>query len=178
MNAARRIEQPDVPMLEMEADIEIVNRMLGTDYPLATRSYDLPADPLVEWNRRMGNDMVYLSHIWRVGRREHVDEAGRIHYIDGTIKSLDDLEDLWFPNLDEKRARLEAVLEAVDGTGMGLVVGAQGAAFTSTAAIGYNDLCMATIDSPDFVIEVQKRLHSYVMRDAVHDIVFASNTIS
>jgi uroporphyrinogen decarboxylase len=165
MNAARHIEQPDVPMFEMEADIEIVNRMLGTEYPLATRSYDLPADELVEWNRRMGNDMVYLSHIWRVGRREHVDDAGRVHYIDGTIKSLVDLEDLWFPNLDEKRERLEAVLKAVEGTGMGLVVGAQGAAFTSTAAIGYNDFCMATIDSPDFVIEVQKRLHDYVMRE-------------
>ena len=165
MNAVRRIEQPDVPMFEMEADIEIVNRMLGTDYPLATRSYDLPADQLVEWNRRMGNDMVYLSHIWRVGRREHIDEEGRIHYIDGTIKSLDDIEELWFPDLDEKRARLEAVLEAVDGTGMGLVVGAQGAAFTSSAAIGYNDFCMATIDSPDFVLEVQKRLHRYVMQE-------------
>ena len=165
LNAARHIEQPDIPLFEMEADIEIVNRMLGTDYPLATRSYDLPADQLVDWNRRMGNDMVYLSHIWRVGRREQVDAAGRVHYIDGTIKSRDDLDKLWFPNLDEQRARLEAVLAAVDGTGMGLVVGAQGAAFTSSAAIGYSDFCLATIDTPDFVIEVQKRLHDYVMRE-------------
>jgi uroporphyrinogen decarboxylase len=165
LNAVHHLEQPEIPLFEMEADIEVVNRMIGTDYPLATRSYDLPADQLVEWNLLMGNDMVYLSHIWRVGRREHIDDAGRVHYVDGTIKSPADLDGLWFPDLDEKRARLEAVLAAVEGTSMGLVVGAQGSAFTSTAAIGYNDFCMATMDAPDFVLEVQERLHDYVMRE-------------
>ena len=75
INAARHIEQSEIPLFEMEADAAIVNRMLGTDFPLSTRSYDLPVSDLVEWNRLMGNDMVYLSHIWRVGRREQTDES-------------------------------------------------------------------------------------------------------
>jgi len=79
---------------------------------------------------------------------------------------------------DASKERFMNAARHIDGTGMGLVVGAQGADFTSTAAIGYNDFCVTTIDSPDFVVEVQKRLHSYVMRDAVHDIAFAPNTIS
>ena len=125
INAARHIEQSEIPLFEMEADAAIVNRMLGTDFPLSTRSYDLPVSDLVEWNRLMGNDMVYLSHIWRVGRREQTDDEGRIHYVDGMIKSPADLDKLWLPDLDEKRARLEEVLGAVEGTGMGLVVGEQ-----------------------------------------------------
>ena len=39
LNAVHHIEQPEIPLFEMEADIEVVNRMLGTDYPLGTRSW-------------------------------------------------------------------------------------------------------------------------------------------
>jgi uroporphyrinogen decarboxylase len=174
LDAVAFIERPDVPLFEMEADMGVVNAMLGTSHPLSMRSYDLPPDELVAWNRRMGNDMVYLSHIWRVGRKERTDESGRIHYIDGTIKSEADLDELWFPDLDEKRARLEAVLEALEGTGMGLVVGAQGAPFTSTAAIGYADFCLAVLECPDFVEEVQVRLHDYAMRELEMILAFSA----
>lgn len=165
LNAVRHIEQPEIPLFEMEADMDIVNHMLGSNHPLSMRSYDLSPSQLIEWNQRMGNDMVYLSHIWRVGRQERIDDKGRIHYVDGTIKSLDDIERIWFPDLSAVKRRLESVLEAIDGTGMGLVVGVQNAAFTSTTAIGYSDFCLATVDAPEFLVEVQKRLHEYVMRE-------------
>lgn len=164
LNAVRHIES-EIPLYEIDADMSIVNRLMDNNYPLSLHPFELPAADVVELNRRMGNDMVYFSHVWRVGRKEQPDAEGRRNYVDGEIKNKGDLESLWFPDLDEIERRLADLLEMIQGTRFGLVYGAQTAPFTSTAAIGYQDFCIYTIEKPELIHEVQKRLHEYVLRE-------------
>jgi len=165
MNAVKHIESEENSLFETDPDMKIVNRIMGRDFPISIHAYELSAEDNVELNRRMGNDMIYFSHIWRVGRKEKADAEGRIHYIDGEIKTEADLDRLWFPDLEAVERRLEALLNAVQGTGFGVVYGAQVAPFTSTTAIGYEDFCVFTIERPEFIHEVQKRLHEYVLKE-------------
>jgi len=165
LNAVRHIESEEIPLYEIDADMSIVNRMMEKDFPLSLHPCELPAADVVELNRKMGNDMVYFSHVWRVGRKEIADDEGRRHYVDGEIKDQGDLKSIWFPDLDGIERRLVNLLELIQGTRFGLVYGAQTAPFTSTAAIGYEDFCIYTIEKPEFIHEVQKRLHEYVLRE-------------
>ncbi len=159
------VESEEIPLFEFDPDIAVVNRMTGQNYPLSLHAFDLPAKDYVTLNRMMGNDMVYFSHMWRVGRRERKDADGRIHYVDGSIKTYADLDKLWLPELSGVERRLNELLEEIRDTGFGLVYGSQSALFTCATAIGFADFCVATIENPAFIEEVQKRLHEYCLRD-------------
>ncbi|MCK4591293.1 MAG: hypothetical protein KAT86_06025, partial [Candidatus Latescibacteria bacterium] len=100
MNAANHIESGEIPLFETDPDMKIVNQIMNRDFPMSVHAYELSAEDNVELNCRMGNDMIYFSHIWRVGRKEKADAEGRIHYIDGEIKTEADLDKLWFPDLE------------------------------------------------------------------------------
>jgi len=147
-DALRHVESEEIPLFEIDPDMAVVNRLMGRSYPLSLHMFDLPAADNVAVNREMGNDMVYFSHVWRVGRKERKDAEGRTHYVDGTIKTRADIDNLWFPDLSDVERRLNELLEAVRDTGFGIVYGAQTAPFTCATAIGYEDFC--------------------AMRDAVH----------
>ncbi len=165
LDAVAHRERPDTPLFEMEADILIVERMLGRCCNRSVHSFELPVEDVVEWNRRMGNDMVYFSHVWHLGRREQTDSDGRVHYIDGTMKTRDSLDDIALPDTDLLRRRLDALCETIDGTGFGLVCGTQNAGFTVPTAIGYQDFCLQTILDPGFILDFQKRVHAYALAE-------------
>jgi len=165
LDAVAHRERPDVPLFELEADILIVEQMLGKRCDRSLHSFELPIDEVVAWSRAMGNDMVYFSHVWHLGRKETTDTDGRVHYIDGTMKTRDALSDLVFPDMDRPRRRLDALCAAIDGTGFGLVCGAQNAGFTIPTAIGYQDFCLQTLLDPAFILDFQKRVHEYAMRE-------------
>jgi len=165
LNAVNHVEQQDIPLFEMEADIAIVRQMMGQDYDMALHSFELPIADVVEWNRRMGNDMVYLGHVWHLGRKEQTDADGRVHYVDGLMKDRDSLADITYPDLDSVRRRLDELFAEIDGTGFGVCHGAQTAGFTVPTAIGYGDFCMQTLMDPDFILDFQKRVHDYCMRE-------------
>jgi len=164
-NAVNHVESSEVGLFELEADIAIVNQIMGRRYDMALHSYELPADDCVEFNRRLGNDMIYFCHIWRLGRKEKIDAEGRIHYIDGTMKTPASLKDIWFPDMGETRRRLEELLSAVDGTGFGVMCGAQSADAVAATAIGFETFCLALYDNPGFVTDFQKRIHDYHLRE-------------
>ncbi|MCK5000646.1 MAG: hypothetical protein KAS23_13975 [Anaerohalosphaera sp.] len=165
LNAVNHIEADDVPFFEMEADIAIVCQIMDRQYDMSLHSFELPIDDVVEYNRRLGNDMVFLSHVWHLGRKEKTDTQGRVHYIDGTMKDINSLKNITFPDMDRIERRLEELLDAVDGTGFGVICGAQTAGFTVPTAIGYEDFCMKSILDPAFITEFQKRVHEYTMRE-------------
>ncbi len=165
LNAVRHTHSDEIPFFEMEFDIHVVNQLLGRHYDYGQHSFDLPARDYLELVRLVGNDMIYFSHVWRLGRKEMRDPQGRRHYVDGTMKDKSSLKDIWFPDLEDIRRRLEALLELIEGTGLGLVCGAQTAAFTVPTAIGYQDFCLATYTDPEFIQEFQKRVHEYCLRE-------------
>ncbi|NWG14341.1 MAG: hypothetical protein HXY20_12495 [Acidobacteria bacterium] len=165
LDAVRHVESEEIALFECDPDISQVNKILGKSFPLSLHAYDLPIPDYVELNCRMGNDMIYFYHVWRLGRKEKEDSSGRIHYIDGTMKTPDSLGEIWYPDLDQVRARLEELLNRIGGSGFGVVCGTQSASFTAATAMGIQDYWYQTIDNPGFVHEFQKRLHEYCIRE-------------
>jgi hypothetical protein len=165
LQALRHEESPELPLVEVDPDITVVNRILGRPFPHSLHAYELPPRDYVELNLRMGNDMVYFADIWRVGRREKTDAEGRIHYVDGLIKGPSDLGQIWFPDLDERRRHLEATLRALDGTGLGIVASNKSAPAVASAAVGLQDYLMLCVENPAFVHDLQHRLDEYSRRE-------------
>ncbi len=164
-NAINHIETKDVPILEIDPDMALVNKILGKDMPMHLHPFEMGAKDNIELNKRMGNDMVFFGHVWRVGRKEFSDEDGRIHYIDGNIKTREQLNEVWFPPLNKLEKRLEEHCRLVDGTGMGILCKAQTPTFTTMSAMGYTDFLMNTIMDPDFVYDFIKTIHEYCMKE-------------
>jgi len=165
LNAVRHVEQADIPLFECDPDISMVNKLLESEFPLSMHSYDLPIPDYVELNRRMGNDMIYFAHIWRLGRKERTDEHGRIHYIDGLMKTPECLKDINFPDLDRLERRLEELCRACERTGFGIVCATQPAPFVVATAMGIQDYWLATLDQPGFVHEFTKTVHDWCLRE-------------
>ena len=122
LDAARHIETAEIPLFEIGPDMALARQILGKDLPMDRLVYELPIPDYVELNRRMGNDMVYFAHIWRLGRVQRQDAEGRLHYIDGMMKSPEDLEDIWYPDLDLHAAPAGGAAErgGRDGDGRGV----------------------------------------------------------
>ncbi len=165
LDAVNHIESDELPFFELEVDAEIVSQLLEKEVDVSKHSFELPIADIIEYNRRLGNDMIYSGHVWRLGRKEMTDDSGKIHYVDGTMKTHASLEDIYFPDLDNIRRRLEELLADIDGSGFGVLCGAQTAGFTVPTAIGYEDFCMKTILDPEFIDEFQKHVHDYAMRE-------------
>lgn len=165
IDAINHFERSDVPLLEIDPDMALVNQILEKDLPFRFHPFELETEDNVELNLRMGNDMLYFSHVWRVGRKEVTDQDGRIHYMDGTIKKREHFNKLLFPDVGELERKLEATCKAIEGTGMGLLCGTQTAAFTAMTAMGYTDFLMNTIEDPDLVMDLIKTIHDYCIRE-------------
>ena len=165
LDAIAHTERPDLPFFEIDPDMEIVNQVLGKKLPYHLHSFELDALDNIELNTRMGNDMLYLSHVWRLGRVDVQDAQGRLHYKDGSIKKRSDLDQIGFPDLGKLEKRLDLTCKALEGTGMGLMCGAQTAAFTAMTAMGYNEFLINTLADPDLVMDLIKTLHEYCMRE-------------
>jgi uroporphyrinogen-III decarboxylase len=113
----------------------------------------------------MGNDMIYFSHVWHLGRKEKKDTQGRIHYIDGMMKTRDSITDLTFPDLDTIEKKLASTCDLLQNTGFGLICGAQTAGFTVPTAIGYQDFCLFTLTDSNFIDDFQQYVHEYSLKE-------------
>ncbi|MCD6201001.1 MAG: hypothetical protein J7K46_04245 [Bacteroidales bacterium] len=167
IDAINHVERSDIPFFEIDPDMEIVNQILGKKLPYNLHPFEQSVDDNVELNLRMGNDMLYFSHVWRVGRVEVPDKVGRLHYKDGIIKSRKDLNKVWFPDILAIEKKLEQTIEKLDETctNMGLMVGAQTAAFTAMTAMGYTDFLMKSVEDPPLVMDMIKMLHEYCLKE-------------
>jgi uroporphyrinogen decarboxylase len=155
----------EVPFLEIDPDMHLVNLILERKRPMELHSFELEAEDNIELNTRMGNDLTFFGHVWRVGRKEFKDKVGRIHYIDGNIKTREQMDQIWFPDLKDLERRLEDHCKSVQGSGMGIMCKAQTPAFTTMCAMGYTDYLTNTMMDPDFVMDFTKRIHEYCMKE-------------
>jgi len=164
LNAISLVAQEEVPFVETEADFTVVEQVLGRQVPGVKRSYDLPPGDYVEFLRRTGMDMAYVATGWKLGRQEKTDAAGRSLYVDGTIKTRGDLRQIRDPGDDEVRRRLDEMVSALDGTGIGLLYNLWNTPVTVTTAVGYEDYYAALLLDPDFIRECFKRVDEVVLR--------------
>ena len=165
LRAVRHLENAEIPLLEITPDIAIANQILGREFPLSRQAYELPVPDYVELNLRMGNDLLYFADIWRLGRKEMTDAEGRIHYIDGVMKTPDTLADIWFPDLDAIERRLEETLSAIEGTGLGMMCAARHAPSAVSVMVGIQDYWIGLIDQPEFIHEFQRLIQEYCQHE-------------
>lgn len=165
LKAVQHVESEEIPLFECDPDIAVVNRIMEKKYSQALHSFELPIPDYVELNRIMGNDMIFFSHIWRLGRKEMRDTEGRIHYIDGTMKTRDSLEKIWYPDLNELERRLEELLSLIESTGFGVVCSTQSAPFVVATAMGYEDYWITAVDDPGFIHEFTRIIEEWCLRE-------------
>ena len=165
LNAVMHEQCEEIPFFELQVDIEIAEKILEKQLPSHLLSFELPMPDYVELNRRMGNDMIFFSHIWRLGRKEARDAFGRIHYIDGTLKTPDSLRDIWYPDLDVIKKRLEELTELAEGQGLGIICQVQTPSFVTATAMGFQDYWINAITNPSFVHDFTKRIHDWTFKE-------------
>lgn len=164
LNALRHVAQEEVPFVETEADFSVVEKVLGREVGSARKSYDLAPRDYVEFIERLGLDMAYLAGTWRLGRREQLDASGRRLYVDGTIKDRAAVRSIRDPGDDAIKRRLDEMLPALDGTGIGVVYNHWNTPATVSTAIGYQDYYVAVLEAPDFVREFFQRVDEILVR--------------
>ncbi|MCC7519946.1 MAG: hypothetical protein IT578_12275 [Verrucomicrobiae bacterium] len=151
----------EVPFFELYVDKDLVDRVLGR--PLGTHMLQLPSRDYVEFLQRTGMDVAYLYEGWFFGRHNQTDEHGRVHYMDGTIKSRADFDQIQPPSLDPVRRRIESYLEAAADTKLGCVYALDMACTIANTAIGPTDFLLALHDDPAFVQEFMDRVEEYTL---------------
>lgn len=165
LNAIAHRDMAEIPFQENQVDISHINGVLGRDYAPSIRNYEISPEDQVEFAIRLGNDMVYVTSLWELGRQVSFDERGRKHYIDGLMKTRDSLKDIVEPDLGDLERRIDGVLESAAGTGLGVIVGVHHPPKLVTVALGYQDYMMALYDDPAFVHDFQQACAAYCRRE-------------
>ncbi len=94
----------------------------------------------VEFAQRLGQDAVLCNFNWRPNNVFRKAADGTRHYIDGSVKSLSDLDGLEPPTpLDEQLRYLERYLRAAQGTGVGIIANLTSFFDSALLAIGMTD---------------------------------------
>ncbi len=94
----------------------------------------------VEFAVRLGMDAVLCNISWRPCNVFREASDGSEHYVDGTVKTWADLEDLEPPlPMDVQFAYMERFIRAAEGTGVGIVANFTSFFDSAMLAIGVND---------------------------------------
>jgi len=126
----------------------------------------------VEFAERLGMDAVLMNLSWRPCNVFREASDGSEHYVDGTVKSWADLDDLEPPvPMEEQFAYLERYIRASEGTGVGVVANFTSFFDSAMLAIGVNDsFLMFYDDRPlieklmDILLDHQEKVASEVFR--------------
>jgi uroporphyrinogen decarboxylase len=113
----------------------------------------------VEFAQRLGQDAVLCNFNWRPNNVFRKAADGTRHYVDGSIKSLADLEDLEPPApLEEQLRHLERYLRAARGTGVGIIPNLTSFFDSAMLAIGVTDSLYLFHDNRPLVEALMDRL--------------------
>lgn len=152
----------EVPFFELYVAENIVDQVMGR--PMGGKHMlQLGVTDYVEFLQRTGMDAAYLYEGWFLGRRNKTDDMGRVHYIDGTIKSQSDFDQIKPPPLDSVRRRIEDFLNAAEGTNLGCIYSLDSAPSIANTAIGPTDSLLAMVDDPSFVDEFMNRVEEHTL---------------
>ena len=140
-------QEPDrVPHLELWVTSQsvyehILERKLGYRIgDAAEGGQSITPEDDVEFVQRMGQDAVLCNCNWRPNNVFRLAEDGTRHYVDGTIKSLEDLSRLEPPTpIDIQLKHLERYLKAAEGTGVGIIPNLTSFFDSAMLAIGVTD---------------------------------------
>jgi uroporphyrinogen-III decarboxylase len=94
----------------------------------------------VEFAQRLGQDAVLCNFNWRPNNIFNLAADGTRHYVNGSIKTDADLENLDPPpSIDDQLRHLECYLQAAHGTGVGIITNLTSFFDSAMLAIGVTD---------------------------------------
>jgi len=106
----------------------------------------------VEFACRLGMDAVLCNLSWRPNNVFRAAEDGTEHYVDGTVKSRADLENLEPPvPIGEQFDYMERYIKACEGTGVGIVANFTSFFDSAMLAAGVNDSFLMFYDDRPFL---------------------------
>ncbi|MBI3977420.1 MAG: hypothetical protein HY331_04455 [Chloroflexi bacterium] len=162
---ALRFERTDrVPNWEIGIESRSVEYLIGK----RLRASVLPARDKVALSRRVGTDVIRILTPNALARVTQAEEDGTEYYVDGTIKSLEDLArfDLdavregW---LRESTALIREGLELTRGSGLGVAADVHGPLYTSYLAGGLQDFMVAVRQDPALVVALMEFYTGYAL---------------
>ncbi len=97
----------------------------------------------VEFTERLAMDAVLCNFSWRPNNVFRPASDGTEHYVDGTVKTRADLDDLEPPfPVEEQFAFMDRYIAACEGTGVGIVANFTSFFDSALLAVGVNDALM------------------------------------
>jgi len=134
----------------------------------------------VEFTKRVGKDAVCVNFSYRPGNVFREAGDGTHHYIEGKIKSFEDIKKMEKPpDLKAQLDRLEHYLEAAEGTGVGVVVNFTSIFDSTLLSIGFQDFMYMLYDNiklvehiMDIILEVQVKTMEAVCEKYKDDIAW------
>ena len=94
----------------------------------------------VEFATRQGEDAVLCNFNWRPNNIFKTADDGTDHYVNGSVKTMADLDDLEPPpSIDDQLRYLERYLKAAQGTGVGVIANLTSFFDSAMLAIGMTD---------------------------------------
>ena len=143
---------PDcVPYLDVAVAAPVVNAVLETEGKPAFQELEVP--DFLEFARRVGLDAVYVNFLWKLGRVYRETAEGESQYVDGSIKSREQLAQVEPPDPGPTLRRLEAVCDAAHAEGLGVILACIPPYKTVKVAVGFQDFLMRTVDDYPFLVE-------------------------
>lgn len=113
----------------------------------------------VEFAQHLGMDAVTCNFYWRPNNVFEIASDGTRHYLDGTVKTWGDLDDLEPPPpLADQLNLLERYLRAAQGTGIGVVANFTSFFDSAMRAIGINDALYMFYDNRPFLEQLMDML--------------------
>ena len=178
-------KEPDrVPVMELWiTSNEVYEYVLGKEVKqidAAEGESIISPDDDVEFAKRVGKDAVCVNFSYRPCNVFREADDGTRHYIDGRIKSSNDLKKMEKPpDLKAQLDRLERYLEVAEGTGVGVVANFTSIFDSTLFSIGFQDFMYMLYDNMklvehimDIILEVQVRAMEAVCEKYKDDIAW------
>jgi uroporphyrinogen decarboxylase len=144
---ALHFQEPDrIPHLELWVTSKAVyehvleRKLAYTIGDAAEGGQSITPEDDVEFALRQGEDAVLCNFNWRPNNVFKKATDGTRHYVDGSIKTLADLENLEPPpSLDDQLRHLERYLRVAQGSGVGVIPNLTSFFDSTMLAIGFTD---------------------------------------
>lgn len=172
-------EEPDrIPHIELWVTSRAVYEYVlerELDYAIgdaAEGGQSITPEDDVEFAMRQGEDAVLCNFNWRPNNVFKTAADGTEHYVDGSLKSWADLDDMEPPpSLDAQLSYLELYLKAAQGTGVGVIANLTSFFDSAMLAIGVTDSFYKFYDDRPFIEKVMDILleHQEKVMQAVCD---------
>lgn len=177
-----RIEKADrVPNFETIICEKNATYLLGRPCPQTDNMAMDPYDHL-QIARKIGMDAIGFGIYWDLGRVHAQASDGSTHYVDGNIRSWDDLKGIKIPDIKPQLEKLEKYLEAAKGTNIGVWVSTHSVFDSTYLAVGYQDFMLKLYDDLKFVeyimdlfLEFESRVVREIVERDIHFLIIGDD---